>query len=514
MLPLASRRLQLLTPQAGLPFNPADYFDFLWDASVTSSYTPDGFNRVPQISELKGTGNHLIQATDAAKPLAGEFINGVPALDCRPDKHMTPVFPFFPAAGPTEVFLVCWSDRAASADNCFAFIRPASSTLNRQIMVAKTNFGNASLLGNAITRGNGTMRHTLIQHSYTEGTTGTIVQNLYIDGRLISGTTSCTGVSGTASSAFGTTSGTASFNSIFGMCGIALRTLTPAVRAKIIKALTAKWRALAAVSRYNIVPFIGDSQARGAYGSVNRVEDLTDPRIAMLERTYVPTTGAVVEGVPGEIVLAEHPFANRWRDTATPPGEDTVGPSMAYAKALLADLPSDEGVLIVPCAMGGTFVKPNPPLSDQVTWSPHPTGSFSNVAYLDALARTNYAISLGHRLHSIYSCIGTNDAGVAGISKATFAGWHDDYVNGFRGNIVGGANLPFVAMQVGDYLDPVAYSSAANINAAIAELPTRLAHTAYVSSAGREGGADLVHYTAAAQRLNGADGYEASKLAA
>ena len=514
MLPLASRRLPLLMPRPRRAFSPFDLVDsttYAWKSNDPTSLTVDGSGLVSQQRDITGNGCHKNQATDAAKPLNTGFINGVPALDCRPDKHMTPAFSPFPAAGPCEVFSVVWSDRASTADNCYILARPSSSSLNRNILVAKAQFGATALLGSAVSRGNGTMRHTLIQHAYTDGTTGTITQYLYIDRRLLTGTSSCTGVGGTAWSAFGATNGTISLNGFYGEEWVFNRTLTPTQRANMLAYLESEWRALTPVRRYNIVGIFGDSNARGAWGPVNRVEDLTDPRIAMLERTYVASTGAVVEGVPGPLMLAEHPLSNRWRDTASPPPEDAVGPGLAYAKALLADLPSDEGVLLVPCAQGATYAEPTTPLSPDITWSPNPGGGRSNVAYTDAVARMNYARSLGHRLHSGYLNICSNDATVTGMSQATAAANIDAIVNGLRSSISGAGDLPFVVGQIGRFLDPGTYPSATNINAAIADTPNRLAHTAYLSSLGYTDGGDGLHFDAASQRAIGAAAYAAFK---
>lgn len=491
---------------AAAPFNPLDLMgaeDYWWDASDSSTITETG-GKVSQLDDKSGNGNNLTKSTDAKSPLTGETLNGVACIDCRPDKFMVPTVTPFPSAGPCEVFAVIWSDRAATTDNTYILSRPTSSTLNRNILAAKTNFGGTTLIGTAVTRGNGTMRHTLIQHSYTEGSTGTITQYMVIDGRIRSGTSSCTGVYGN-SGAFATSTGTFAMNGLFGEMMVFNKTLTAQQREDVLDYLTAKWRALTEVTKYHVVLLAGQSNMRGGYGPVNRTDDLTDPRIAMLERTYNPTTGVVIEDDAGPIVLAEHPLSNRWRDNASPPSEDTVGPGLAYAKALLATLPSDEGVLLVPCAQGATYVMDAPPLSSDVTWSPTPSGgSAGNAPLIDAVDRTNRMLALGHELHSILWCQGENEAARPTMAEATYAGYLDAVVNYLRTEITGATNTPFIAVEIGPFLDGGSFPNAANVNAAINDLPNRLSNCAVVDTSDLTSGGDNVHYDAASARTIGA----------
>lgn len=492
------------------PFSLVDSRTYAWDASDTASITKNGSDQVSQLADITGNGCHLQMSTDAAKPLdSGVTINGLRALDCRTDKHMTPAFPFFPAANACEVFFVGWSDRAATADNTYLLARPSGSTTARNIYAAKTQFGGTTLSGSVVTRSNRTMRCSFIQHSYTEGSTGTITQYMAIDGRLISGSVTCTNVGGVGSSAFGQTDGSIPFNGLFGEAWVFNRVLTASQRANMITYLTNKWRALTPVAKYHVVLIAGQSNARGAWGPVNLTDDATDPRIAMLERSYTLGTGVVREDATGELVLAEHPLSNRWRDVSTPPPEDSVGPGLAYAKALLATLPADEGVLLVPCAQGGTFVMTQPPLSNDVTWAPSPTGGRSNAPYTDAIARMNRVLALGHELHSIIWCQGENEAAQATMSEATYRGYLDATLNGLRASITGATSTPIVLMQIGSFLDGGTYPNAANVNAAIADTPNRLANTAVVLNTGYTDGGDSLHYDATSQRLIGAAMYAA-----
>lgn len=475
-----------------------DSTSYWWDASDASTIT-EVSGKVSQLNDKSGNGNHLIQGTDAVRPLTGVSMNGVSCIDCRPDKRMSPTAnPFI--FGPCEVFAVIWSERAGTADNAYILTMPGTLTTQTTINTAKTVFGSTNVAGTGVTRGNGTMHHTLIQHSYVESGT----QYLVIDGRILSGASNRTAVGGTRS-AFAHSSGAVPMNGLFCEMVVFNKNLTADERTAVLNELTTKWRYLEPVTKYHIVLLAGQSNMRGGYGPVNMTTDATDPRIAMLERQYNPNGGTVLENDLGPIVLAEHPLSNRWKNTATPPGENTVSPGMAYAKELLATLPSDEGVLLVPCAQGSTFCMTTPPFSNDITWAPVPGGGRSNAPFVDAVARTNRMIALGHELHSILWCQGENEAAQATMAEATYSGYFDAVVNALRTQITGATNIPFIAVQIGTFLDAGAFPNAANVNASIADLPNRIANTAYVSSIGYTSGGDNVHYDAASDRAIGAD---------
>ena len=480
-----------------------DATSYWWDASDAATITKNGSDQVSQLADKSGNANHLNQATDALKPVDNVSMNGVSCVDCRPDKRMTPAFDPF-VFGPCEAFTVIWSDRTATTTNATVLSMPGGSTTNTTLGSAKVQFGGSALTGSDVTRGNGTMRHTLIQHSYIEAT-GTTTQYMYIDGRLRSGAVTRSGVSGTeAAFTVNVGTGSAPLNGLFCEMVVFNKTLTPTERTAVLNELTLKWRALEAVTKYHIVLLAGQSNMRGAYGPVNLTADITDPRIAMLEREYNSSTGVVLENDLGPIVLAENPLSNRWRDTATPPPEDSVGPGLTYAKELLATLPAGEGVLLVPCAQGATYCMTTPPLSPDVTWAPIPGGGRSNAPFVDAVARTNRMIGLGHELHSILWCQGENEAAQATMAEATYSGYFDAVVNAMRTQITGATSIPFVAVQIGKFLDGGTYPNMPNVNASIADLPNRISNTAYVDSTGYTAGADNLHYDAASARLIGA----------
>jgi hypothetical protein len=500
MMPWTSVRMR--TPEVITIASLMDSTSYWWDASDATTITKNGSDQVSQLDDKSGNGNHLTQGTDGNKPLANVSMNGVDCIDCRPAKFMSPTAnPFL--FGVREVFSVLWSERANPTDNAFVLTMPGASTTNTTVGTAKITIGGSSITHSAVFDGNGTMNHTLIQHHYNEGT-GATTQHQVIDGRIRSAATTTTGLGGTRLAFAANGAGAAPLNGLFCEMVVFNRALTEVERAAVINELTLKWRAIEPVTKYHIVLLAGQSNMRGAYGPVELTTDATNPRIAMLEREYVPTTGAPLENDEGPIVLAENPLSNRWKDSASPPGENTLGPGLSYAKALLATLPSDEGVLLVPCAQGATYVMPRPPLSPDVTWAPVPDSGWPNTPFVDAVDRTNRMILAGHELHSILWCQGENEAARPTMAEATYAGYFDAVVNALRAQITGATNTPFIAMQIGSFLSGGSYPNAANVNAAIADLPNRLSNTAYVSNSGYTSGGDSLHYDAASARAIGA----------
>ena len=474
-----------------------DSTSFWWDGSDAATITKNGSDQVSQIADKSGNANHLTQSTDLDKPLANVSMNGVDCIDCRPDLFMLPTAnPFL--FGPCEVFTVFWSDRATAATNAFVLTMPGGSTTNTTVGSAKTQFGGSALAKDSLA--NDTLRHSLIQHAYIEAT-GSTTQYLQLPTQLRSGATNRTAVSGTRA-AFANSGGAAPMNGLFCEMVVFNKTLTANERAAVISELRTKWQALTAVTKYHVVLLAGQSNMRGAYGPVSLTTDATDPRIAMLGRTYT-SAGVVIEDDAGEIMLAENPLTNRWRDTATPPPEDTVGPGLSYAKALLATLPSNEGVLLVPCAQGSTYVMPLTPTSPDVTWHPEPQSGRSNAPLLDAVARTNRMLALGHEMHSILWCQGESDAAQATMSQATYSANFDAVLAYLRSNITGASATPFISVQIGSFLSGGTYPNAGNVNASIADLPNRDANSAFVSNTGYTSGGDNLHYDAASARAIG-----------
>lgn len=480
---------------------------FHWDASDASTIT-ESAGEATQLRDKSGNGNHVNFSVAGKRPLTGATLNGVSCLDFRADKYGLPTSaPML--FGPREVFAVVWSDRAAGGDNASILRMGSSSTTQSHIWTAKTQLGGTSLAGSDVTRGNGTMRHTLIQHSYNDDAQTT--QYLWIDGRLRSGAVSSTAASATSMGVGASSTGVVPLNGLLGEIFVANKRLTSTERANVIAYLTAKWRPLTAVTKYHVVIIAGQSNARGAYGPVNRTTDAPDRRIAMLEREYTPSTGVVIENANGEVVLAEHPLSNRWRDTASPPPEDSVGPGMAYAKALLATLPADEGVLLIPCAQGSTYAAASCPFTGDVTWHPAPTKG-TNPPYTDTIARANRILALGskYQLHSMIWCQGEADSATTlATTQASHAANIDAIIGGLRAGITGGSSLKTVVVNIPEFLNAGTYDKAPLVRAAIADTPNRLTKCAFVASTGMTDGGDSLHYDAASCRSLGAAAFTA-----
>jgi hypothetical protein len=479
---------------------------YYWDASDASTIT-ESSGEASQLRDKSGNGNHVNFSVAGRKPLTAANINGVPALDFRADKYGVCTSIPLDAGAPIETFTVVYSDRAAVNTNALLATVGGATTTRRSEDVGKVIYGSATLAMQSAAAAGPTLRRTVIQHTRLDaaGTT----QPLYINGRERSGATTTTTRS-TSHGFFATSTGTVPANAIFGARFQSNSELTTDERANVLAFLKSKWMPLdPAVTKWHIVVIAGQSNARGAYGPINRTADATNPRIAMLERTYTPSTGVVIEDANGPVVLAEHPLSNRWRDTASPPADDSVGPGMAYAKALLATLPSNEGVLLVPCAQGSTYALAGPPLSPDVTWHPSPTGGRSNAPYLDTLARVNRMVADGHELHSMLWCQGESDAALAGTTQASHAANMDAIFGGLRAGITGGTNLQIVVIDIPPFLSGGTYVKSAEVKAAIADTPARLSDVAFVASTGMTDGGDSLHYDAASARALGSAAWTA-----
>ena len=475
-----------------------------WDTSDTSTLT-EVSGEITQVRDKTGNGNHLNFSVAGKRPALTTW-NGVQALDARPDKYGVHTVNANSTGTAHEEFWAVWSDRPGVSDNAFLATVGGATTTRREVQIRKLTYGSGTTLLGVAGNFGPTLRRTVIQHVSLNaaGTT----QTMSNDGRTLSGTTAVT-TPATGLGFAATATGTTAANAIIGERFVINRELTLTERANVTAYLTNKWRALTPVTKYHIVLLTGQSNMRGSYGPINRTDDATNPRIAMLERTYNPTTGVVIEDANGPIVLAEHPLSNRWRDVASPPADDSVGMGMAYAKALLATLPSNEGVLLVPCAQGSTFAMASTPLSPDVTWHPSPTGGRSNAPYLDTIARANRMVAAGHQLHTILWCQGESDAAVAGTTQASHAANMDAILGGLRSNITGATNTKMVIVDIGEFLNIATYVKKSEVKAAIADTPNRLTKCAFVSSVGMTDGGDSLHYNAASQRTLGAAAWTA-----
>ncbi len=491
---------------------------YWYDSADISTITTNGSNQSTQWRS-KAANNTLRQTAGSTAPLTGEMLNGEHAMDFRTDRYMIPDLNLFPASAPCEVFFVGWSDRTNFTDNTFGVWTGSGSGYARVIQPIRAQFGTATIAATGL-KGPNTHRSLAILHAYVNGYAGTTTQYVTSNDRgFTTGSTTINGLG--ASSAVGASNvGANPYNGLIAEIIIAHKTLTSDQRTWILNYLKTKWRKVSPVVKWHIVGIAGQSNNRGAWGPINRVEDIPDSRIAQLARTYNSTTGVVIENSSGAITIAEHPLQNRWRDTATPPTEDSVGPGMAYAKALLATLPTDEGVLLVPCAHGGAYIMPQPPMSNDITWHPTPTGGRSNAPYTDFVARMNRMITelgVSAELHSIIWHQGESEAAQATMSQATHATNLNAVLSGFRSSITGAAYVPIILGELGTFLSAGTYPNATNVNAAIIDTPNRLLHTAVASSSGLTDGGDGLHFNAASARLLGElyyTTYESSHVAA
>jgi hypothetical protein len=179
-----------------------------------------------------------------------------------------------------------------------------------------------------------------------------------------------------------------------------------------------------------------------------------------------------------------------------------AGPGISFARAYLTGLPLGRRVLLVPAALGGTGF-------NDAAGSWRVTSTPVSPLTTEAVARANAAMrELGPRARfaGILWHQGETDGGTA-LPGPAYAAELTALIAYFRSHIDGaGPSTPFV---VGQYVPSHLLRQTGNPRStldAITEvnylLPTRLAHTACVSSAGLSGNPapDDVHFDAASQR--------------
>lgn len=175
-------------------------------------------------------------------------------------------------------------------------------------------------------------------------------------------------------------------------------------------------------------------------------------------------------------------------ETGGTPGD--MGPDVQFAIDYLAANPG-RNLLFVPVAEGSTGFTSN-------HWNP----GDPNYETLVSRVRSLLAGCPNATLVGALCIIGEQDAS-DGESEVSFAANLDAAVAGFRSDIAGAANLPFVFGQIGTFLSPASFPTRDAVNAAIADTPNRVANTAVASSAGLSAIADGVHYDAASVRTMG-----------
>lgn len=164
-----------------------------------------------------------------------------------------------------------------------------------------------------------------------------------------------------------------------------------------------------------------------------------------------------------------------------------VGPGFAFGRAM-ADAKKTVRIGLIPAAAGGSSIR---------VWQHremHP--GTQSPPWDDALSRTFRVVALeGGELKGILWHQGESDRN---DSQAEYEDALVDLVERFRREFRK-PNLPFVAAQL-THFDPAKSKGTDAINAAIANLPTRLPNTAFVSGEGFEPKDDGVHLTAESER--------------
>lgn len=158
-----------------------------------------------------------------------------------------------------------------------------------------------------------------------------------------------------------------------------------------------------------------------------------------------------------------------------------MGPDITFSQDYMAANP-DINLALVGYAQGGTAFFTN-------NWNDGDT------LHEAAVSEINTALSLIPRrqLIGMLWVQGETDA-ENGVTEAQYADYIDAMIAAFRGSITGASSMPFVAGQIGTFLDTGTYSTRDGINAAIADLPNRVSNSAYASSVGLNDDGDLLHY--------------------
>ena len=224
-------------------------------------------------------------------------------------------------------------------------------------------------------------------------------------------------------------------------------------------------------SGFDVVLVVLQSNAVGSsLGPIDPVLDASDPRI--FERQQ-----------DGSVVIAEEALDHVVRQDQSP------GFPLTFARNHLASLNPNRNVLLVPMAQGGTGHSSN-------NWNP------GNARYNAAVTATNAALAEGDGNNQIVAILAqggerdSNDGSTQAQHEVAF----DAMIAGFRSEINGAENVPVI---VGDLAPNFAGGTHTQIRASLADLPNRVANTAWVSSAGLTDRGDNVHFDAPSLRTLG-----------
>jgi len=225
-----------------------------------------------------------------------------------------------------------------------------------------------------------------------------------------------------------------------------------------------------AFAGYDVILLGGQSNMVGRYGPVDATLDATDDRI--MQYGYDSQT----------VTLASNPLDSRDE------GADTVGMGMSIAKAYIAAglLAAGRKLLLVNPSMGNTAFNTG-------FWRAGGSGD------TQAIARANAAMAIAGGTNQLAMIAWHQGEGDRTSSQATYAADLDALITRWRSSITGANNAPFI---VGGLLVGGAQTTTA-ISAALADLPNRVAFTAFVDSSGLTSGGDNLHFDAASQRTLG-----------
>lgn len=233
----------------------------------------------------------------------------------------------------------------------------------------------------------------------------------------------------------------------------------------------------------HVFALLGQSNMWGQYGYDAEL-DTSDPRILVW-----PGSGDDV----GSIVEAVEPLPGLVTPGYGPP--TGIGPGMSFARAMLATLPDDEAILLVPTAVGSTLL-----VSD---WNP--TGGS---LYAQGISRTNAALTAageGAVFAGFLWLQGESDA-LNSIPGSTYEPLLDNLIAGMRAGITDADDAPFLVLGM---VPEFTTGTAAQIRAVHADTPNRVTATAYVPGPSGQHMGDSIHYNGAGMRTLGADAFDA-----
>lgn len=233
---------------------------------------------------------------------------------------------------------------------------------------------------------------------------------------------------------------------------------------------------------YDIILAAGQSNMWGQYGPTDPVLDVSDPRVFQW-----PASGGYSD--PPRIIRAAEPVAHpETEGFGAPTG---MGPALVFSRWLALSLPPNRRVLIVPRAVGAST------LANNGSWS-YPNG-YLYTAARDAVEAALTAAGPNARFLGIIWLQGESDA-LNNATQAQYAAAFDAMIAGFRSEIPGATNARVVvAGMVPEFIG----GTYAQIFAAHADTPNRVANSAYVPGPiGLQQG-DRLHYTGAGQRILG-----------